>query len=150
MARAGFPTFALPPVSRAEGERLRSLAAMARALGRSGGVLDVVERDITEGCRVVDADSGSVSVLDRPAGLVRVLVNVGALSPQEEPRPRDAPARLDVPEQSTGPHLAYAVQWFLFALMALGAYVVLARREAADRRAAAAGAAPVVSVRVSG
>jgi cytochrome oxidase assembly protein ShyY1 len=69
---------------------------------------------------------------------------------REEPQPRDSPARLDLPELSTGPHLAYAVQWFLFALMALGAYVVLARREAADRRAAAAGAAPVVSVRVSG
>ena len=69
---------------------------------------------------------------------------------REEPRPRAAPARLDLPELSTGPHLAYAVQWFLFALMALGAFVVLARREAADRRAAAAGAAPVVSVRVSG
>jgi diguanylate cyclase (GGDEF)-like protein len=78
----------MSPVSRAEGERLRSLAAMARALVRSGGVVDVVERAITEGCRVVDADSGSVSVLDRPAGLVRVLVNVGDLSPQEERRPR--------------------------------------------------------------
>lgn len=62
---------------------------MARALVRSGGVVDVVERAITEGCRVVDADSGSVSVLDRPAGLVRVLVNVGDLSPLEESRPRD-------------------------------------------------------------
>ena len=51
-----------PPGSRAEGARLRSLASMARALGRSGGILDVVERAITEGYRVVDADSGSVSV----------------------------------------------------------------------------------------
>ena len=39
------------------------------------------------------------------------------------------------PETSEGPHLAYAFQWFLFACMALGGYVVLARREAADRRA---------------
>ena len=89
MARTSSPADTLSPVSRAEGERLRSLAAMARALVRSGGVVDVVERAITEGCRVVDADSGSVSVLDRPAGLVRVLVNVGDLSPQEESRPRD-------------------------------------------------------------
>jgi diguanylate cyclase (GGDEF)-like protein len=74
---------------------------MARAMGRSGGVLDVVERAITEGCRVVDADSGSVSVLDRPAGLVRVLVNVGDLSPQEEPRPRDETYQLsDFPKLS--------------------------------------------------
>ncbi len=89
MARTSSRGDTLSPVSRAEGERLRSLAAMARALVRSGGVLDVVERAITEGCRVVDADSGSVSVLDRPAGLVRVLVNVGDLSPLEERRPRE-------------------------------------------------------------
>jgi cytochrome oxidase assembly protein ShyY1 len=69
---------------------------------------------------------------------------------REHPTPRQAPALLPPPETSEGPHLAYAVQWFLFALMALGAFVVLARREAADRRAAATGAAPVVSVRVSG
>ena len=74
---------------------------MARALGRSGSVLDVVERAVTEGCRVVDADSGSVSVLDRPAGLVRVLVNVGDLSPQEEPRPRNETYQLsDFPKLS--------------------------------------------------
>jgi diguanylate cyclase (GGDEF)-like protein len=74
---------------------------MARALGRSGGVLDVVERAITEGCRVVDADSGSVSVLDRPAGLVRVIVNVGDLSPHEEARPRDETYQLaDFPKLS--------------------------------------------------
>lgn len=69
---------------------------------------------------------------------------------REEPRPRSAPARLVLPELSTGPHLAYAVQWFLFALMALGAFVVLARREAADLRAAATGSRPVVGVRVLG
>ncbi len=80
---------ALPPVSTAEGERLRSLASMARALGFSRDLFDVLERAVSEGCRVVDADSASVSVLDRPAGLVRVLVNVGDLSPAEEPRPRD-------------------------------------------------------------
>jgi hypothetical protein len=34
--------------------------------------------------------------------------------------------------------------------MALGGYIVLARREAADRRAVAEGRAPVVGVRVSG
>ncbi len=93
VARVSAPDL-LPPVSRSEGARLRSLASMARALGRSGGVLDVVERAITEGYRVVDADSGSVSVLDRPAGLVRVLVNVGELSENEVGRPRDETYRI--------------------------------------------------------
>jgi cytochrome oxidase assembly protein ShyY1 len=69
---------------------------------------------------------------------------------REQPRPRSAPALLPLPDLNTGPHLAYAVQWVLFALMALGGYVVLARREAADRRAVVEGRAPVVGVRVTG
>ena len=52
----------------------------------------------------------------------------------ERPSPREAPTRLPAPEPSEGPHLAYAFQWFLFACLALGGYVVLARREEADRR----------------
>ena len=69
---------------------------------------------------------------------------------RELPAPRRAPALLPLPEQSEGPHLAYAVQWFLFAGLALGGYVVLARREAADREAAAGGRPAVVAVRVGG
>jgi cytochrome oxidase assembly protein ShyY1 len=57
---------------------------------------------------------------------------------------------IPLPELSEGPHLAYAVQWFLFAVMALGYFGLLARREAHDRRAVAEGRAPVVAVRVSG
>lgn len=54
----------------------------------------------------------------------------------ERPAPAEAPEPLPAPEPSEGPHLAYAFQWFLFALLALGGFVVLARREAEDRRAA--------------
>jgi len=54
----------------------------------------------------------------------------------EQPKPRNAPARHPAPEPSEGPHLAYAFQWYLFAALALGGVVVLARREAADLRAA--------------
>ena len=60
---------------------------------------------------------------------------------REQPAPRQRAGRArPAPETSEGPHLAYAFQWFLFACLALGGYVVLARREAADRRAAASGA----------
>jgi cytochrome oxidase assembly protein ShyY1 len=52
----------------------------------------------------------------------------------ERPTRRTTPTRLPAPEPSEGPHLAYAFQWFLFAGLALGGYVVLARREEADRR----------------
>jgi cytochrome oxidase assembly protein ShyY1 len=65
------------------------------------------------------------------------------LTRQTPPGPRSsaAPQPLPPPEPSEGPHLAYAVQWFLFACMALGGYVVLARREAEDRRLAGLSAA---------
>lgn len=69
---------------------------------------------------------------------------------REQPAPRRAPALLPPPETSEGPHLAYAFQWFLFACLALGGYVVLARREAADRRAARAGPTTTIAVRIPG
>lgn len=69
---------------------------------------------------------------------------------REQPRPRHAPSLIPPPETSEGPHLAYAFQWFLFACMSLGGYVVLARREAADRRAAAQGPPTSVPVRIPG
>ncbi|MDQ1620326.1 MAG: hypothetical protein QOE19_2895 [Actinomycetota bacterium] len=55
------------------------------------------------------------------------------LTRQEPPQGR-TPLLIPPPEPSEGPHLLYASQWFLFAGLALGGYVVLARREAADRR----------------
>ena len=45
-------------------------------------------------------------------------------SPQDLPRPVPRPALTD------GPHLAYAVQWFIFIVIALSVYVALLRREA--------------------
>jgi cytochrome oxidase assembly protein ShyY1 len=66
----------------------------------------------------------------------------------ERPQPRARPERLPAPEPSEGPHLAYAFQWFLFALLALGGYVLLARREEADLRAGATRDQPVTRVRV--
>jgi len=69
---------------------------------------------------------------------------------REQPAARQAPIALDPPETSEGPHLAYGFQWFLFAALALGGFVVLARREAADRRAAASGPTTTVPVRIAG
>jgi cytochrome oxidase assembly protein ShyY1 len=50
--------------------------------------------------------------------------------------PGDDPslAPIPLPELSDGPHLSYAVQWFLFATIAVVGYVVLLRREAARGR----------------
>lgn len=55
---------------------------------------------------------------------------------REDPTLRTAPTQIPPPEPSEGPHLAYAFQWYLFAALGFGGLVVLARREAADRRAA--------------
>ncbi|MCI0687739.1 MAG: SURF1 family protein [Sporichthyaceae bacterium] len=55
----------------------------------------------------------------------------------ERPAPATASVLAEVPRLSTGPHLAYAVQWWLFAIGAVIGVGYLARREAADLRAAA-------------
>lgn len=43
------------------------------------------------------------------------------------------PQRPGLPAFSAGPHLSYAVQWFLFATVALAVFAALARREARRR-----------------
>ncbi|MEX2557455.1 MAG: SURF1 family protein [Actinomycetota bacterium] len=48
-------------------------------------------------------------------------------SPQQ---PGELPIPPGVPDLDDGPHLSYAVQWFLFATVALAVFVALARREA--------------------
>ena len=44
-----------------------------------------------------------------------------------------------IPELDDGPHLSYAFQWFAFATIATVGYVILVRREVADRRGRASG-----------
>ncbi len=97
--------------------------------------------------------TGQVTRIDVSAireGLPYPLYGGYAELTREDPAPERVPAPLRVAEVSTGLNLAYAVQWFLFALIALGGYVALARREATDRRTADPVSRPVVNVRVSG
>ena len=56
----------------------------------------------------------------------------------QQPVPAAAPLLLPAPEVKSGPHLAYSVQWFLFAAVGVVGWVILIRREARDRRFAAA------------
>ncbi|MFL5577621.1 MAG: SURF1 family protein [Gemmatimonadaceae bacterium] len=50
------------------------------------------------------------------------------------PRADSTPARLDVPPLDEGPHLSYAVQWFSFAVIALGGLGVVLVGERGRRR----------------
>jgi cytochrome oxidase assembly protein ShyY1 len=58
----------------------------------------------------------------------------------ESPSSADAPRILLTPDQLLSedwwkpPHLAYAVQWFIFVLIACGGWVILGRREILNER----------------
>lgn len=71
-------------------------------------------------------------VLSRPV--------LGGYIEQTAPEPSgDVPELIEAPDDSSiGPHMAYAVQWWLFAAGVPAGYVVLARREKRDRVEAAA------------
>ncbi|MFD0276764.1 SURF1 family protein [Kitasatospora sp. NPDC127111] len=56
-----------------------------------------------------------------------------------EPAPADQPELLPEPNHSDiGPHMAYAIQWWLFTALIPVGFAVMARREAKDRRKEAA------------
>jgi cytochrome oxidase assembly protein ShyY1 len=76
--------------------------------------------------------------LDRP--VLRGYLQLTATSP----RPRTGqPERIPEPDHdSIGPHMAYAVQWWLFAAAVPVGWAVLVRRERRDRLAAASAAGP--------
>lgn len=50
----------------------------------------------------------------------------------EVPEPAEAPVLLPRPELEEGPHLSYALQWVMFALLALVGFGVVARRTAIE------------------
>ena len=92
-------------------------------------------------------DEGDGSVSPDTDGVVRVLDVRGIasslpydvfplplqLAEQTPPQPGSLPTPVPLPELSEGPHLSYAIQWFIFACVALVGAVILLRR---DRRAA--------------
>jgi cytochrome oxidase assembly protein ShyY1 len=55
----------------------------------------------------------------------------------EAPHPaagRDVPVVLGLPELDEGPHLSYAIQWFIFSTIAVVGYPLILRRNARERR----------------
>ena len=57
------------------------------------------------------------------------------LQRQTPAQPDGLPDLSPLPELTEGPHLSYAIQWFTFAVIAAGGFVVLALREGRDHRA---------------
>lgn len=51
------------------------------------------------------------------------------LAAQRPPQPDGLPEFPELPERSDGPHLYYAIQWFLFAVIAIVGYAAILRRE---------------------
>ena len=73
----------------AEETRIRSLASMARALGRSESLFRLLETAAEEAQVAIDASSVSVSRLVPGTLTVRTLINVGELGPDEQRYPDD-------------------------------------------------------------
>jgi surfeit locus 1 family protein len=55
-----------------------------------------------------------------------------AVQLEDQSPPVDLPVPAPAPELTEGPHLSYAIQWFAFALIALGGSMVIARRDRDD------------------
>lgn len=66
------------------------------------------------------------SLRQRTPGTLPVLVQLATSTPGEAP----GVAPVSLPDLGDGPHLAYAVQWFIFSTIAGGGYLLVLRREA--------------------
>jgi cytochrome oxidase assembly protein ShyY1 len=116
-------------------------ASVPRIPAPPGGTVTITGRLRPSEPRATGAapPQGQITRIDVP-GIAKTLpyeVYGGFLElTRQTPKPAKAPHVIPPPEPSEGPHLLYAVQWVLFGLLAFAGYVVLARREAADRRAA--------------
>ena len=69
--------------------RIRSLAMMARALGRSEALLTLLEIASEEAREALAATTASISRVEQGSTTVRTLINVGDLGPTEERWPED-------------------------------------------------------------
>lgn len=116
----------------------RDVDALGAPPPPSGPVEAVVRLRASEPGRGLggDPDSGAIRTVDvelLDAALPYDLIAWGdlvAVSPPQQPGLTAVPA----PETSMGPHLAYSVQWYIFAAAALVGYGVLARSESRGGR----------------
>ncbi|MBB5789458.1 SURF1 family cytochrome oxidase biogenesis protein [Jiangella mangrovi] len=84
----------------------------------------------------VDPSTGAVRFVDVgtiEAGLPYPLYGAWGELITQDPEPATALQLIDPPSQESGPHLSYAIQWFLFAVVGVGGFVLLIRAEARGR-----------------
>lgn len=128
----------VPPPAPAGAVRVEGLVFPTQERGRFGprdpdeGDLDVLAR--------VDLDRLGAQV---DYDVLPAYIQLVESAPAEDPVPEGTPAliALGPPEPEEGPHLSYAVQWFIFTTIAAGGYVLLLRRVARDEATEEAGAA---------
>ena len=93
-----------------------------------------------------DPDAGRLTSLAR-ADVARLDQQVDAdlmplyvqMTSQEPPAASGAPRPVPAPELDEGPHLSYAIQWFIFASIALVGYPLILRRRARELEVEARG-----------
>ena len=89
------------------------------------GAADAAEGDLVDLAR---ADVGRIAAeMDVP--VLPAYVTLAA----QDPPVGDIPTPVEVVEPDEGPHMGYAVQWFIFAAIAAGGYPLILRRVARDR-----------------
>jgi len=105
----------------------------------TGGLSDAPTGDLTEAQRV-DIDRLAPQL---PGDVVPMYVELTSSDPAEA---TPYPEPLTLPELDDGPHLSYAVQWFIFTVAVAGGWVLAVRKSlrarAAEARRAAAVAVP--------
>ncbi len=94
---------------------------------RRGQLSDPATGDLTEAHRV---DLPRLAA-QMPGPLVPMYVELASSAPAEA---GPFPQPLDVPELSEGPHLSYAVQWFIFSACVVVGWVFAVRRSISARR----------------
>ncbi|MGH8825187.1 MAG: SURF1 family cytochrome oxidase biogenesis protein [Jiangellaceae bacterium] len=84
-----------------------------------------------------DPDSGAIRYVDvdaLAAGLPYRVYGAWVEVIRERPDVAEAPLPPPAPTPDAGPHLSYAIQWFLFACIGVGGFVILMRAESRTRR----------------
>lgn len=125
------------PFSSGPGEPRPGTEAPTGPVAVGGMVRRTVE---PQGLETADPADGVLDALARPdlaryqqQLAYRIMPVYLQLESQEPPGP-DFPIPLDRPELDDGPHLSYAVQWFIFATIGLVGYPLVLRRVARSDR----------------